>query len=125
MMYYMIGIWLKMQYIMPLLILPGIWIRYQPTKVSENSKVTTDYNAIKDIWMESYKGAIFEAGYGAGSYNSNGQSGGRLMQNGCRYLVEKKNKTFYDCVHYYYDNSTASQGGAVRFFDSDKNEINK
>ncbi len=98
---------------------------YQPTKVSENSKVTTDYNTVKDIWMESYKGAIFEAGYGAGSYDGTGQNGGRLMQNGCRYLVENKSKTFYGCLHYYYDSSTASEDGAIRFFDKDKNDLNK
>lgn len=32
---------------------------YAPTKVSENTKVTTDYNAVKSVWMESNGGAIF------------------------------------------------------------------
>lgn len=95
---------------------------YRPDDVSINRKVTTDYNAVKDIWMESYSGAIFEAKYGAGSYNNNGKGGGRLMQNGCRYLVSH-GKSLYGCLHYYYDNSEASRDGAIRFFDSDKNEI--
>lgn len=95
---------------------------YEPTLVDVNKKVTTDYNAVKDIWMESYSGAIFEASYGAGKENDAGKAGGRLMQNGCRYLVSQ-GKSLYDCLHYYYDNSTASSGGAIRFFDSDKNEI--
>lgn len=95
---------------------------YKPNDVSINKKVTTDYNAVKDVWMESNSGAIFEALYGAGSYNDAGKEGGRLMQNGCRYLVSQ-GKSLYGCLHYYYDNSTASSGGAIRFFDSNKNEI--
>lgn len=67
---------------------------YKPDDVSINSNVTSDYNAVKGIWMESYSGAIFEAGYGAGSYNDSGSAGGRLMQNGCRYLVDKKGKSY-------------------------------
>ena len=74
---------------------------YKPEKISENKKVTSDYNAVKNIWMESYKGNIFAAGYGAGDYNSSGKNGGRLMQNGCRYLVDKKKYSFYQCLHYY------------------------
>ena len=53
---------------------------YKPEKISENKKVTSDYNAVKNIWMESYKGNIFAAGYGAGDYNSSGKNGGRLMR---------------------------------------------
>ena len=33
---------------------------YKPEKISENKKVTSDYNAVKNIWMESYKGNIFD-----------------------------------------------------------------
>lgn len=99
---------------------------YKPSKVSENKKVTSDYNAVKNIWMESYKGNIFAAGYGAGKYNDTGEHGGRLMQNGCRYLVKKKNYSFYKCLHYYYDYSDAgSTGGPLRFFDSKKNDLGK
>ena len=40
------------------------------------------------MWMESYKGAIFEANYVAGSKNSAGKSkSGRLLQNGCEYMI--------------------------------------
>lgn len=96
---------------------------YKPDDVSINKKVSSDYEAVKDVWMESNGGAIFEALYGAGKYDDSGKAGGRLMQNGCRYLVDKKGKSLYDCLHYYYDSSSASNGGAVRFFDSNKNEI--
>ena len=97
---------------------------YKPEKISENKKVTSDYNAVKNIWMESYKGNIFAAGYGAGDYNSSGKNGGRLMQNGCRYLVDKKKYSFYQCLHYYYDYSIdGSTGGPLRFFDNNKIDL--
>lgn len=99
---------------------------YKPEKISENKKVTSDYNAVKNIWMESYKGNIFAAGYGAGDYNSSGKNGGRLMQNGCRYLVDKKKYCFYQCLHYYYDYSIdGSTGGPLRFFDNNKIDLGK
>lgn len=99
---------------------------YKPEKISENKKVTSDYNAVKNIWMESYKGNIFAAGYGAGDYNSSGKNGGRLMQNGCRYLVDKKKYSFYQCLHYYYDYSIdGSTGGPLRFFDNNKIYLGK
>lgn len=100
---------------------------YAPGKVSENSKVTSNYNAIKNIWMESYSGAIFEALYKKGTYGSqtNYKNSGELKQKGCRYLVDTTNKTFYECVHYYYDNSSASTGGKIRFFDENKDVIDK
>lgn len=99
---------------------------YKPEKISENKKVTSDYNAVKNIWMESYKGNIFAAGYGAGDYNSSGKNGGRLMQNGCRYLVDKKKYSFYQCLHYYYDYSIdGSTGGPLRFFDNNKIDLRK
>lgn len=99
---------------------------YKPEKISENKKVTSDYNAVKNIWMESYKGNIFAAGYGAGDYNSSGKNGGRLMQNGCRYLVDKKKYSFYQCLHYYYDYSMdGSTGGPLRFFDNNKIDLGK
>lgn len=99
---------------------------YKPEKISENKKVTSDYNAVKNIWMESYKGNIFAAGYGAGDYNSSGKNGGRLMQNGCRYLVDKKKYSFYQCLHYYYDYSIdGSTGGPLRFFDNNKIDLEK
>lgn len=99
---------------------------YKPEKISENKKVTSDYNAVKNIWMESYKGNIFAAGYGAGDYNSSGKNGGRLMQNGCRYLVDKKKYSFYQCLHYYYDYSIdGSTGGPLRFFDNNKIDLGR
>ena len=99
---------------------------YKPEKISENKKVTSDYNAVKNIWMESYKGNIFAAGYGARDYNSSGKNGGRLMQNGCRYLVDKKKYSFYQCLHYYYDYSIdGSTGGPLRFFDNNKIDLGK
>lgn len=99
---------------------------YKPEKISENKKVTSDYNAVKNIWMESYKGNIFAAGYGAGDYNSSGKNGGRLMQNGCRYLIDKKKYSFYQCLHYYYDYSIdGSTGGPLRFFDNNKIDLGK
>ena len=99
---------------------------YKPEKISENKKVTSDYNAVKNIWMESYKGNIFAAGYGAGDYNSSGKNGGRLMQNGCRYLVDKKKYSFYQCLHYYYDYSIdGSTGGPLRFFDNNQIALGK
>ena len=99
---------------------------YKPEKIRENKKVTYDYNAVKNIWMESYKGNIFAAGYGAGDYNSSGKNGGRLMQNGCRYLVDKKKYSFYQCLHYYYDYSIdGSTGGPLRFFDNNKIDLGK
>ena len=99
---------------------------YKPEKISENKKVTSDYNAVKNIWMESYKGNIFAAGYGAGDYNSSGKNGGRLMQKGCRYLVDKKKYSFYQCLHYYYDYSIdGSTGGPLRFFDNNKIDLGK
>ena len=99
---------------------------YKPEKISENKKVTSDYNAVKNIWMESYKRNIFAAGYGAGDYNSSGKNGGRLMQNGCRYLVDKKKYSFYQCLHYYYDYSIdGSTGGPLRFFDNNKIDLGK
>ena len=99
---------------------------YKPEKISENKKVTSDYNAVKNIWMESYKGNIFAAGYGAGDYNSSGKNGGRLMQNGCRYLVDKKKYSFYQFLHYYYDYSIdGSTGGPLRFFDNNKIDLGK
>lgn len=99
---------------------------YKPEKISENKKVTSDYNAVKNIWMESYKGNIFAAGYGAGDYNSSGKNGGRLIQNGCRYLVDKKKYSFYQCLHYYYDYSIdGSTGGPLRFFDNNKIDLGK
>lgn len=98
---------------------------YAPSYISENKKVTEDMEAVHNVWMESYRGAIFEANYIAGSKNSAGKSkSGRLLQNGCEYMIRTgKCATCYECLHYYYDNSKASNGGPVRFFDSNKNEL--
>lgn len=99
---------------------------YKPDKVSENSKVTTDYNAVKDVWMESYSGAIFTAYYKAGTYGdqSDYKNGGEFKQNGARWLYDNGVATTYkSLLKYYYDSSSASTGGAIRFFDGKKNEL--
>ena len=99
---------------------------YAPDKVSENSKVTTDYNAVKSVWMESYGGAIFTAYYKAGTYASQTsyKNGGEFKQNGARWLYDNNVATTYKALlKYYYDSSTASTGGAIRFFDDNKNEL--
>lgn len=71
---------------------------YKPEKISENKKVTSDYNAVKNIWMESYKGNIFAAGYGAGDYNLV-ENGGRLMQMDVDILLIKRNIVFINaCI---------------------------
>ena len=51
-------------------------------------------------------GKLFSHNYSAGSYNSNGQGGGRLYQNGSDYLSDTYNYDWKDILHYYYDNST-------------------
>lgn len=71
---------------------------YMPSKVSENPKVTEDYNAVKNVWMESDDGALW------------------LYDNGVA-------TTYKALLKYYYDNSSASDTGAIRFFDSNKNVI--
>ena len=75
---------------------------YAPSYISENKKVTEDMEAVHNVWMESYKGAIFEANYVAGSKNSAGKSkSGRLLQNGCEYMIRiGRCATCYKCLHY-------------------------
>ena len=99
---------------------------YQPTRISENRKTTVDYNSVRDIWMESYRGAIFEASYKAGydkdpsAYKEKGE----FKQNGALWLYENNVVTDYKgLLKYFYDNSLHSQGGPIRFFDSMKNEL--
>ncbi|MEG2774106.1 MAG: hypothetical protein RR906_01725, partial [Acetivibrio sp.] len=99
---------------------------YAPTKVSENTKVTTDYNAVKSVWMESNGGAIFTAYYKAGTYadQTSYKNGGDFKQNGARWLYDNNKATTYKALlKYYYDSSTASTNGAIRFFDNNKNEL--
>lgn len=99
---------------------------YVPGKISENKKVTEDYNAVKDVWMESNGGAIFAAYYKKGEYadQSSLKNGGDFKQEGARWLKDNKIATTYKALlKYYYDNSSASTGGAIRFFDSKKNEL--
>jgi hypothetical protein len=99
---------------------------YVPDKISENTKVTEDYNAVKDVWMESNGGAIFAAYYKKGDYSdqSSLKNGGDFKQEGARWLKDNKIATTYKALlKYYYDNSSASTGGAIRFFDSQKNEL--
>lgn len=99
---------------------------YAPTKVSENTKVTTDYNAVKSVWMESNGGAIFTAYYKAGTYadQTSDKNGGDFKQNGARWLYDNNKATTYKALlKYYYDSSTASTDGAIRFFDNNKKEL--
>lgn len=100
---------------------------YVPDKVSENSKVTTDYNTVKSVWMESAGGAIFIAYYKAGTYanQSSYKNGGELKQNGSRWLLDNDSSitNCYKVLHYYYDSSTASTGGAIKFFNDSKTEL--
>ena len=99
---------------------------YQPTLVSENKIVTTDYNTVKGVWMESYKGAIFEASYKKGKYQDQTtlKNCGEFKQDGARWLKDNKVATTYKALlKYYYDDSSASTGGAIRFFDGNKNEL--
>ena len=98
---------------------------YAPKKVDENPEVTKNYNKIKNVWMESHSGAIFESLYKLGSYDGSGKNKGELKQKGCKYLVNEKGKNFYKCVRYYYDNSPASASGKIRFFDENKNIIDQ
>lgn len=99
---------------------------YYPSKISENPKVTTDYNAVKSVWMESYKGAIFVAHYKQGKYEEPIQykNNGEFKQEGARWLYDNgKVRTYKALLKYFYDSSDASTGGPIRFFDHDKNEI--
>ena len=99
---------------------------YKPDKVSENTKVTEDYDAVKSVWMESYGGAIFAAYYKAGvnSDQSKYKNGGEFKQNGALWLYNNDVATTYkDLLKYYYDSSSASKDGAIRFFDDNKNEL--
>lgn len=95
---------------------------YRPDKVSENSNVTSNYNAIKDIWMESSEGYIFEALYKAGGYNENGLCGGELKQNGVRYLIDECGYTWQKAISYFYSNSNKSSG-LITLFNKNKDVI--
>lgn len=98
---------------------------YRPDKVSENAQVTVDYNAVKNVWMESYEGYIFTAYYKAGVYSdqSSYKNGGDFKQNGARWLYDNGVATTYKALlKYYYDDSSVSDG-AIRFFDNNKNEL--
>ena len=82
------------------------------------------------IWLECTS-QMSPMGY-MGTFTSDrnclliGENGGRLMQNGCRYLVDKKKYSFYQCLHYYYDYSIdGSTGGPLRFFDNNKIDLGK
>lgn len=99
---------------------------YLPKKISENPKVTTNYNAVKSVWMESNGGAIFTAYYKLGYYEDQikHKHGGEFKQEGARWLRDNKIATSYKkLLKYYYDSSSASTGGAIRFFDDNKNEL--
>lgn len=99
---------------------------YVPSKISENSKVTDDYNAVKNVWMESHSGAIFIAYYkkGAEKDQEDFRHKGEFKQLGALWLYKNNKATTYkSLLKYYYDSSSASTGGAIRFFDNNKNEL--
>ena len=100
---------------------------YRPDLISKNPKVTEDYNRVREIWMESYSGGIFIAYYKKGYYTdqTNYKNGGEFKQEGARWLYNQDtvNTTYKDLLKYYYDSSSASTGGPIRFFDSWKNEL--
>lgn len=99
---------------------------YRPEVINENAKVTQDYNAVKSVWMESNGGAIFEASYKKGSYGdqSNYRHCGEFKQDGARWLYNSRTETTYQgLLGYYYNSSSASTGGRIRFFDDNKNVI--
>ena len=92
---------------------------YAPEKKDENPNIYIDYSAVRNRWMESSEGYIFEAAYKSGDWDRPGnQNSGDLKQRGCYYLANKGYK-WYQMLHYYYDNSNVS-GGAIRLFDSNK-----
>lgn len=111
---------------------------YAPYVVNENPQVTIDYTSMKDVWMESALGYIFEARYE--SYRSDkykdinyGYSMYRtktdpnvdyvaLSQDGCRYLADKHNYNVYQILRYYYSDSKISKG-AVKFFTTSGRRI--
>lgn len=95
---------------------------YRPDKVNENPKVTSDYNVIKDLWMESSEGYIFEASYKAGTYGLVGRNNGDLKQNGVRYLVEECGYRWQNTLDYFYSYSDKS-AGQITLFDKYKNVI--
>lgn len=90
----------------------------------------TDYSTVQDIWMQGTSSAgkpiVFEANFKKGSNTTSQESyknGGDLKQLGCIYLLNNDSSisTYKDLLHYYYDNSPRSKGGAVQFFDANKN----
>ena len=62
-------------------------------------------------------GKLFFASFIAGSSNADGAGSGRLRQNGSEYLASKKNYTWGQILHYYYDNSSYNNPsvGIVQF----------
>lgn len=91
----------------------------------------TDYSAVQDVWMQGTSSTgdpiVFEANFKAGSNSSQTsyKGGGDLKQLGCIYLLNNDSSisTYKDLLHYYYDNSPRSKGGAVQFFDANKKFI--
>ena len=92
-----------------------------------------DYSDVQDVWMQgtssAEKAIVFETNFKAGSNASQTayKGGGDLKQLGCIYLLDHDSSisNYKDLLHYYYDNSPRSQGGAVQFFDADKNFISQ
>lgn len=91
----------------------------------------TDYSAVENVWMQGTSSAgkpiVFEANFKAGSETAQDSywHKGDLKQLGCIYLLKNDSSisTYKDLLHYYYDSSNRSQGGAVQFFDADKKFI--
>lgn len=91
----------------------------------------TDYSAVENVWMQGTSSAgkpiVFEANFKQGSETAQDSywHKGDLKQLGCIYLLKNDStiSTYKDLLHYYYDSSNRSQGGAVQFFDADKKFI--
>lgn len=98
--------------------LNNIQIAYKPYQEVNNvniNRISSDVLAVNRIWMESASGKIFAAYFKKGVYSGNGKNGGELKQEGSRFLAVNGYSRL-EILHYYYDNSSASQTGPVQFF---------
>ncbi len=90
-----------------------------------------DYSDVQGVWMQGTSSAgkpiVFEANFKKGSEEAqdNNKGNGDLKQLGCIYLLKNDSSisTYKDLLHFYYDNSKRSLGGAVQFFNSNKKFI--
>lgn len=91
----------------------------------------TDYSDVQGVWMQGTSSTgspiVFEANFKQGKEEAQStyKGNGDLQQLGCIYLLKNDSSisTYKDLLHYYYDNSNRSLGGAVQFFNSSKKFI--